>query len=148
MRVRDPHNPDALDAVRPGPCAAWSPESSDMIKQILERVGDKWSVLILATLGDGPLRYTALHASVTGISQRMLTLTLRQLVRDGLVQRFAYAETPPRVEYDLTELGHTLHSIVNTLAHWAGTHHEQIRQNRHAFDNAPPCDRGAAGVST
>lgn len=82
-----------------GPCAAIPAEHMDFIRQILDRIGDKWSMLIIALLEDGPMRYTDLQRNVPGISQRMLSLTLRQLTQDGLVTRTAYAEVPPRVEY-------------------------------------------------
>ena len=88
-----------------GPCAAIPAEHMDFIRQTLDRVGDKWSLLLIAVVEAGPLRYTDLQRQVPGISQRMLTLTLRQLHEDGLITRTAYAEVPPRVEYSLTPLG-------------------------------------------
>lgn len=121
-------------AARPGPCAGWPAESTDIIRDVLDRAGDKWSVLAIATLQAGSLRYSDLHRSIAGISQRMLTLTLRQLQRDGLVTRTAYAEVPPRVEYELTPLGATLLDTVLALAQWAVTHHDEIRENRARFD--------------
>ncbi|OLL99285.1 putative Redox-sensing transcriptional regulator QorR [Pseudonocardia sp. Ae406_Ps2] len=102
----------------------------DFIRQTLDRVGDKWSLLIIAVLQSGPLRYTDLQRQVPGISQRMLTLTLRQLHQDGLITRTAYAEVPPRVEYALAPLGHGLHEIVTSLIGWAADHHDEIRANR------------------
>lgn len=120
----------------PGPCARWPVESIGTIRQVMARAGDKWSILVVATLQDGPMRYTDLQHAIPGISQRMLTLTLRQLQRDGLVSRTAYAEVPPRVEYALTTLGSTLLGIVLPLIEWAGTHHEDIHQNQTAFDAA------------
>ena len=126
---------DETTAVRPGPCAGWPAESIDIIRDVLDRAGDKWSVLAIATLQDGPLRYSDLHRAISGISQRMLTLTLRQLLRDGLVTRTAYAEVPPRVEYELTPLGTTLLDTVRSLAQWAVTHHGEIRENRARFDS-------------
>jgi DNA-binding HxlR family transcriptional regulator len=125
-----------ITAARPGPCAEWPDESLDIIRDVLERAGDKWSVLAIATLQGGPLRYSDLHRAIAGISQRMLTLTLRQLQRDGLVTRTAYAEVPPRVEYALTALGATLLDSVLSLAQWAATHHAEIRENRARFDAA------------
>lgn len=120
----------------PGPCSRWPAESIDTIRQIMARAGDKWSTLVVATLQDGPLRYTDLQRAIPGISQRMLTLTLRQLQRDGLITRTAYAEVPPRVEYALTALGTTLLDVVLSLIDWAGTHHQDIHQNQTAFDAA------------
>jgi len=105
-------------------------EHMKFIRQVLDRVGDKWSLLIIVGLEDGPLRYTDLQRNVPGISQRMLSLTLRQLQEDGLVTRTAYAEVPPRVEYELTPLSRSLHEIVKQLFHWAADHHEDIRAHR------------------
>ncbi|MFF8928353.1 winged helix-turn-helix transcriptional regulator [Streptomyces longwoodensis] len=121
--------------VRTGPCARWPAEQGDTIRQIVERAGDKWSVLVIGTLENGPVRYTDLQRSVPGISQRMLTHTLRQLRRDGLVTRTAYPEVPPRVEYALTELGTTLLDAVTALIDWAGTHHDEITRNRAHYDD-------------
>lgn len=120
----------------PGPCSRWPAESIGTIRQVMARAGDKWSILVVATLQDGPMRYTDMQRAIPGISQRMLTLTLRQLQRDGLVTRTAYAEVPPRVEYALTTLGSTLLGIVLPLIDWAGTHHQDIHQNQTAFDAA------------
>lgn len=118
----------------PGPCAQWDGQDIDFIREILDLVGDKWSVLIIGTLTDGPMRYSDLAAAIPGISQRMLTLTLKHLRRSGLVSRTAYAEVPPRVEYSLTELGTSLLSTVLDLAAWSASHHRQIRDHRHTFD--------------
>lgn len=124
------------NAALPGPCSRWPAESIGTIRQVMARAGDKWSTLVVATLQDGPLRYTDLQRATPGISQRMLTLTLRQLQRDGLVTRTAYAEVPPRVEYALTALGTTLLGVVLSLIDWAGTHHQDIHQNQIAYDAA------------
>ena len=123
----------------PGPlpdlCAAW-PDGGRTIRQTLDRVGDKWSVLVIGVLaGSGPLRFLALHQRVPGISQRMLTLTLRHLERDGLLSRTAYAEVPPRVEYQLTPLGESLRAVVTALAQWAADHDDEIKTARRAFDS-------------
>lgn len=117
----------------PGPCEKWAADS-DFIREILDRVGDKWSVLVIGTLGSGRRRYSDLHATIPGISQRMLTLTLKQLLRDGLITRTAYAEMPPRVEYELTPLGATLLDAVLALSDWAATHHPEIRAHRDHYD--------------
>ena len=100
------------------------------VREVLDRVGDKWSLLVIGTLRSGPLRFGELEQAAVGISQRMLTLTLKHLVEDGLVVRTAYAEVPPRVEYELTELGRTLVPLVMALAEWAMANHEQINANR------------------
>lgn len=116
-----------------GPCQAW-PEESTFIREVLDRIGEKWTVLIISTLGSGPLRYSDLQASIPGISQRMLTVTLKALERDGLVTRTAYAEVPPRVEYALTTLGRSLLEAVMTLAGWAASHHEDVAASRRAHE--------------
>jgi DNA-binding HxlR family transcriptional regulator len=116
-----------------GPCQAW-PEESAFIREVLDRIGDKWTVLIISTLGEGPLRYSELQASIPGISQRMLTQTLKNLERDGLLTRTAYAEVPPRVEYELTDLGRSLMAAVMAMAGWAATHHGEIAGNRAASE--------------
>ena len=88
-------------------------------REVLNRVGDKWSVFIVGTLGGGPQRFSELRRNIEGISQRMLTLTLRGLERDGLVTRTVYPSVPPRVEYALTKLGLTLLEPITQLAEWA-----------------------------
>ncbi|HVV11294.1 helix-turn-helix domain-containing protein [Amycolatopsis sp.] len=102
------------------------------VREVLDRIGDKWSLLVIGTLRAGPLRFGELEQAIAGISQRMLTLTLKHLVEDGLVARTAYAEVPPRVEYEVTELGRSLVPLVMALAGWAMAHHEQINANRSA----------------
>jgi DNA-binding HxlR family transcriptional regulator len=84
------------------------PEDCRAVSEVLERVGDKWTVLVVVTLGEGPKRFNELRRAIASISQRMLTLTLRGLERDGLVTRTVIATIPPRVDYELTELGHSL----------------------------------------
>lgn len=105
-----------------------------MLRGILDRICNKWTLLVVATLDQGTLRFTDLHQQIPGISQRMLTLTLKHLTRDGLVERTAYPEVPPRVEYTLTPLGQTLLSSVLALARWAYDHREDIRAHRAQFD--------------
>ncbi|MFP5072837.1 winged helix-turn-helix transcriptional regulator [Pseudonocardia nantongensis] len=116
-----------------GPCQAW-PEDSAFIREVLDRIGDKWTMLVISTLGAGSLRYSDVQASVPGISQRMLTQTLKHLERDGLIIRTAYAEVPPRVEYELTDLGRSLKDAVMAMAGWAAVHHGEIAGNRAASD--------------
>ena len=113
-----------------GPCASIPADQMDFIRHVLDRVGDKWSMLIIAVLESGPLRYTDLQHQIPGISQRMLTHTLRQLTDDGLITRTAYAEVPPRVEYALAPLARGLIDIVKQLIGWAADHHDEIRANR------------------
>ncbi|WP_330441104.1 helix-turn-helix transcriptional regulator [Micromonospora sp. NBC_00821] len=119
----------------PGPCAHWNDEDADFIREVLDLVGDKWSVLIIGTLADGPVRYSDLGDAIPGISQRMLTLTLKHLQRTGLVSRTSYPEVPPRVEYALTDLGRSLLSTVLALAAWSADHHAEIRRHQTAFDS-------------
>lgn len=113
-------------------------EDGRRIRDVLDRVGDKWSMLIIVRLreGGGTLRFGQLGRAVAGISQRMLTLTLRHLERDGLVVRTTYDETPPRVEYTLTDLGRTLTDPVIELAKWALFNYPAIELNRARHDAA------------
>ena len=104
---------------------------------ILARVGDKWSVFVIMLLGGGPRRFNEIKRMVGGISQRMLTLTLRGLERDGLVTREAFPTVPVTVEYTLTPLGHSLGAAVDPIRAWAIEHIEEIRDTRAAFDAAP-----------
>jgi DNA-binding HxlR family transcriptional regulator len=104
------------------------------VRAVLDRVGDKWSVLLVSLLGDGSMRFNQLRRSIEGISQRMLTLTLRGLERDGLVNRTVYPTIPPRVDYELTELGRTLLDPVLGLAAWAEKHRTAVQQARERFD--------------
>jgi DNA-binding HxlR family transcriptional regulator len=129
------------EAVRAGPCAKWKDGDGPLIREILNRVGDKWTILVIGTLRHSPMRYSDLHAAIPGLSQRMLTLTLRQLRRDGLVARTAYPEVPPRVEYELTPLGETLLDTVWALAAWAVDHRAEIEGNRSRFDAEPKSQR-------
>lgn len=108
------------------------------VLRILGVVGDKWSILVVGHLRDRTLRFGELHRAVTGISQRMLTLTLRHLERDGLVTRTVHASVPPRVEYALTELGSTLLAAATALGDWATAHRTEIGANRRRYDHAHP----------
>jgi DNA-binding HxlR family transcriptional regulator len=105
-------------------------------REMLARVGDKWSVYVIHVLGDaGTLRFNELRNRVDGISQRMLTVTLRGMERDGLVTRKVYPEVPPRVEYALTRLGRTLRQLVRGLVDWSGAHLEEVDGARAAYDD-------------
>lgn len=101
---------------------------------VLNRIGDKWSVMIVGKLRGGTMRFNELRHSIDGISQRMLTLALRNLERDGLVTRTVYPEIPPRVEYKLTELGQTLTGPIDELWNWAARHREDVDAARVAYD--------------
>ncbi len=105
-------------------------------RQILTLVGDKWSVLVIVVLGDATKRFTELKRAIEGISQRMLTHTLRGLEQDGLVERTVYATIPPRVDYALTSLGRTLLEPVSGLANWAQRHRGDIQRAREAYGAA------------
>ncbi len=105
-----------------------------MVRDILERVADKWSMLVIGALADGPRRFTAIQAAIPGISHRMLTRTLRTLHRDGMITRTAYAEVPPRVDYELTALGRTLTAPVDAFVGWVNEHRGEIEHNRETFD--------------
>jgi DNA-binding HxlR family transcriptional regulator len=104
------------------------------VASILARVGDKWSVFVIMLLGDGPRRFNEIKRMVGGISQRMLTLTLRGLERDGLVTRTVFPTIPPRVDYELTDLGRGLWKPVEVLGKWAFDHRSEIEQARARFD--------------
>ena len=104
-------------------------------REMLVRVGDKWSVYVINVLGNaGTLRFNELRSQVDGISQRMLTVTLRGMERDGLVKRTVYPEVPPRVEYALTKLGGTLRQLVRGLVQWSGAHLDEVDAARAAYD--------------
>src|SRR3954447_25758359 len=104
------------------------------VASVLARVGDKWSVLVIMMLIDGPMRFNELKRKIGGISQRMLTLTLRGLERDGLVTRTIFPTIPPRVDYELTDLGRGLAQPVQALGLWAKEHQDQIAAARTRFD--------------
>jgi DNA-binding HxlR family transcriptional regulator len=110
------------------------PEDCRAVSEVLERVGDKWTVLVVVTLGEGPKRFNELRRAIASISQRMLTLTLRGLERDGFVTRSVFATIPPRVDYELTELGHSLLEPVGALGSWARQNRLKIQQARLRFD--------------
>ena len=106
------------------------------VSGVLARVGDKWSVLIIVLLGDGPKRFNEIKRLVGGISQRMLTLTLRGLERDGLVTRTVFPTIPPKVEYELTKLGRSLLVPVSGIGLWARQNRTAIEAARQRFDTA------------
>lgn len=105
-----------------------------MVRRVVDRIGDKWSLYLIGTLKDGPMRFNEIARNIDGISQRMLTLTLRGLERDGLVSRKVYPTKPPSVEYVLTDLGRTLLEPVNGLVLWAQKNTMQILASQAKFD--------------
>lgn len=116
---------------------------------VLARIGDRWTVLIITYLRDGPKRFNEIKRGLGRISQRMLTVSLRALERDGLVRRTVTPTNPPRVDYALTELGHSVWTPVEALGRWALEHVDQIAQSQAAFDRrlveAEPGPAGSNG---
>ncbi len=110
------------------------PEDCRAVSEVLARVGDKWTVLVVSTLGEGPKRFNELRRALGSISQRMLTLTLRGLERDGLVTRTVFPAIPPRVEYELTKLGRSLLEPVSAMSAWALRNRPAIQESRRRFD--------------
>lgn len=129
-----PRHSEVTQPVLPAGSRPHTPDGCATVREVLTRVGDKWSVLVIVLLGEGTKRFTELQRAIEGISQRMLTLTVRQLERDGLVQRTIYPTVPPRVDYALTPLGETLLEPVMALAAWANAHRQDIETARREFD--------------
>ena len=140
-----PGYPEVTEAADPGPdeCPTafqWDTREGCEVRQILDRIADKWSLLVITLLEERMMRFTELRRQIDGISQRMLTVTLRHLERDGLVCRTVHAEVPPRVEYCLSPLGHTLLGTIQALVAWTEEHQTEIARARLEFDaarNAP-----------
>jgi DNA-binding HxlR family transcriptional regulator len=112
----------------------WDTREDCEVRQILDRIADKWSLLVIALLDRRRLRFTELRREIDGVSQRMLTVTLRQLERDGLVRRTVHPVVPPRVDYELTPLGVSLHETVQALVTWTDAHQREIAAARSAYD--------------
>jgi DNA-binding HxlR family transcriptional regulator len=110
-------------------------------RQVLDRIGDKWTVLVIGALSDGPLRFTQLRLAVGGVAAKVLTQTLRALERDGLITRRVYAQVPPRVDYELTELGRTLREPIDAVRNWAEVHMRSVVGARDEYDEGH-ADRG------
>jgi DNA-binding HxlR family transcriptional regulator len=115
-------------------CKGGHSEEHRALAGILARIGDKWTVVVVGVLSHGPMRYSQIFKLVEGVSQRMLTLTLKSLERDGLVTRTVYPTNPPRVDYELTERGKTLIVPLHVLWTWAHTNRTAIEGTRHDFD--------------
>jgi DNA-binding HxlR family transcriptional regulator len=121
-----------------GPCG----EDDCGIRDVLDRIGDKWTVLVIVELSKGVRRFRELQRAIPGISQRMLTVTTRRLCRDGLIERTVYATIPPQVEYRLTDMGRSLAKTVFGLADWARDHKNMIVASRQQWDAEHPDDVG------
>lgn len=113
----------------------WDVREGCEVRQILDRVADKWSLLVIALLDCQSLRFTQLRREIDGVSQRMLSVTLRQLERDGLVTRTVHPVVPPRVDYALTPLGRTLHETIKSLVTWTEQHQREIAEARAEYDS-------------
>ncbi|MBF6100109.1 helix-turn-helix transcriptional regulator [Nocardia cyriacigeorgica] len=113
----------------------WDTREDCDVRQILDRIADKWSLLTIALLAGRTMRFTELRREIDGVSQRMLTRTLRHLERDGLVRRTVYPVVPPRVDYELTPLGGSLHETIQALVTWTETHQREIAAARTAYDS-------------
>ncbi|MFF5501121.1 winged helix-turn-helix transcriptional regulator [Streptomyces roseolus] len=116
----------------------WDTREDCEVRQILDRIADKWSLLVIALLENRVVRFSQLRREIDGISQRMLTVTLRQLERDGLVRRTVHPTVPPRVDYELTALGATLHTTIRALVTWTELHQNEIAAARAHYDARPP----------
>ncbi|MBB4915140.1 winged helix-turn-helix transcriptional regulator [Streptosporangium saharense] len=112
----------------------WDVREDCEVRHILDRVADKWSLLVIALLDRRTMRFSELRRTIDGVSQRMLTVTLRQLERDGLVKRTVYPTVPPRVDYELTSLGISLHEVINSLVIWTEAHQQEISTARSEYD--------------
>lgn len=108
------------------------------VSEILSRVGDKWTIQVVVALRTGSKRFNAIKRNVGGISQQMLTRTLKTLERDGMVERVVHHSTPPQVEYTLTQLGHSLSETARQLAYWVAAHQGEIENNRQDYDARQP----------
>lgn len=111
-----------------------TPDACKALGAILDRVGDKWTILVVGALSDGAMRFNALQRATQGVSHRMLTLTLRGLERDGMVTRTAFQTIPPRVDYELTDLGRSLTSTLRALSSWATTNRDAVEAAQRAYD--------------
>lgn len=120
----------------PGRCQRWDEQDTDFIREILDLVGDKWSVLVIGVLAGGDARYSDLDTAIPAISRRMLTLTLKRLQRSGFIDRTSYPQVPPRVEYSLTSLGASLLAAIEHLAAWSAEQHAEIRRHQDAYDTS------------
>ncbi|MGA9112842.1 MAG: helix-turn-helix domain-containing protein [Candidatus Dormiibacterota bacterium] len=117
----------------------WDPYDRDCpTRQLLDRIGDRWTLLVIGVLDDRPRRFSEIARRIDGVSQKMLTQTLRGLEHDGLVTRTVYPEVPPRVEYELTEMGQTLREPLADLEEWAKAHMSSVLHARQRFSSEQP----------
>ena len=130
----------ACDPAESGEAGPAGQPASCRAREVLQRVGDKWSVFVIDLLGQGTLRFTELHRGIDGITSRMLTVTLRGLERDGIVTRTIHPVIPPRVEYALTPMGRTLLDTIGQLVIWADSHLDEIDAARAAYDARRPAE--------
>jgi DNA-binding HxlR family transcriptional regulator len=124
----------------------WDAREACDVRQILDRVADKWSLLVIALLDDRTLRFSELRRLIDGVSQRVLTATLRQLERDGIVRRTAYPIVSPRVDYALTPLGESLHDAMQFFVNWTESHEEEIATARAVYDERVAAEQLVASV--
>jgi DNA-binding HxlR family transcriptional regulator len=132
----------------PDDALQWDVREGCEVRQILDRIADRWSLLVIALLDDRTVRFSELRREIDGISQRMLTVTLRQLERNGLVRRTVYPVIPPRVEYALTPLGASLHATVQALVTWTEANEDAIAAARAAYDARATHEMSAGGART
>ena len=130
----------ACDAGAPIVAGVATEPTSCRAREVLQRVGDKWSVLAIDLLGQGTMRFSELHRAIDGITARMLTVTLRGLERDGIVTRTIHPVIPPRVEYALTPMGRTLLDTIGQLVAWADSHLPEIEAARAVYDARHPAE--------
>jgi DNA-binding HxlR family transcriptional regulator len=135
-------SPGHTEGTGRGPSSLVASTQSCAIRDLLDRLADKWSLLVVELLGEGTKRFSELRREIDGISQRMLTRTLRQLERDGLVAREVHPVVPPRVDYSLTPLGATLLDAVQPLVAWTRAHRDEIASARDTYDTRPDLSPG------
>ena len=125
---------DSADSGEQWDAHQWDTRHDCEVRQILDRIADKWSLLTIALLENRTMRFTELQRAIDGVSQRMLTVTLRQLERDGMVTRVVHPVVPPRVDYTLTPLGTSLHQTVKSLVVWTEAHRADVAEARDRYD--------------
>lgn len=127
-------SPRHCTSTEPDDVVQWDAREDCEVRQILDRIADKWSLLVISLLAHGTLRFSELRCRIDGVSQRMLTVTLRHLERDGLVRRTVYPVVPPRVDYELTPLGVSLRETIEALVTWTELHQNEVAAARAGYD--------------